>query len=354
MSLLILTFTAPSIFLGYIAGVYVDQLSLKKVMLATNLVRALAILLLLIFGSQIYLVFLIVFALSVATLFFIPAEGSAVPSLVVGRQLIAANGLFSFSYQTSLVVGFLIGGFSLRILGEQQTTWAIFVLFVVSLALNLWLPKSIRSESSAREQSILKRFIGGIVFVFSTKKVRDSIFFLTLTTTIVFMLAAIGPGYVDKVLGLDVKYVATFVVLPATAGMALGSFVLGHIGNRFDERKLINFGLFGLGVTFLLLSSVGEVNLDLAARIMSLALLFLIGLANALITVPTTTNFQKATPENLRGRAYGLMGTFVSGVAALPVLVSGAVGDIYGVRSVLVVLGILVTGFGIYRLRPKG
>src|SRR5581483_9366801 len=40
VSLLILAFTIPNIFFGYLAGVFVDQLSLKKVMLTTNLIRS--------------------------------------------------------------------------------------------------------------------------------------------------------------------------------------------------------------------------------------------------------------------------------------------------------------------------
>jgi MFS family permease len=356
VSILILTFTVPSIFLGYIAGVYVDQLSLKKVMVITNLTRALAVFLLLIFLEQTVLLFLLVFVLAVATLFFIPAEGSAIPALVSENKLIAANSLFSLTLQTSLVIGFLIGGFGLSFLGKEESTIiAILALFILSLIFNFLLPKNIRSEAEVNsdEHPILKRFVQGIVFVFTTKKVRDSIFFLTLTTTVVFVLLTIGPGYVDRVLGQDIKTVGILVVLAATLGMGVGSLVLSNVGHRFNERVLINLGLFGLGFTFLFLATISSTQLSSADKVIGIILVFLVGLENALITIPTTTELQKHTPENLRGRAYGLLGTFVSGVAALPVLVSGAIGDLFGVRTVLVVLGILVVSFGIYRLRPR-
>ncbi len=351
VSVLIITFTAPSIFLAYIAGVFVDQFSLKKVMVLTNLVRAIVVFLLIIFLNQLYLLFLMVFLLALATLFFIPAEGSALPALVTDGELIAANSLFSFTLQVSLVIGFIVGGFSLRVLGETQTLVAILLAFVVSLGLNILLPKTIRSETDQSENRMIKKFISGIVFVIRTKKVRDAIFFLTLTTTIIFILATIGPGYVDKVLRANVKYVTGLVIVPATLGMALGSLLLTEMGERFSERKMVNSGLLGLGLTFLLMAFVGRVGTTSIGLVPPLIVLFFVGFCIALITIPTITSFQKNTPEVLRGRAYGLMGMFTSGIAVLPVLLSGAFADLYGVRVVLVGLGLIVVGFGFYRLR---
>lgn len=354
VSILILTFTVPSIFLGYIAGVYVDYVDLKKVLLLTNFFRAIAVFLLIFFIGVQPLLFLLVFFLAVATLFFVPAEGSAIPSLVSEKDLIAANSLFSLTLQTGLVVGFLIGGFSLKILGENFTLVSILVLFAISLLLNIFLPSNIKSKITRSKITLFGSFWQGLKFVLSTKIVRDSIFFLTLTTTIFFVLATIGPGYVDKVLQLDIKYSSALVIAPAVIGMSVGAYILGHIGDRFNERFLINVGLFGLGCTFLILANLGGANdAGIFFQTLSIFGIFFLGLENALITIPVTTSFQKNTPEELRGRAYGLLSTFISGVAALPVLLSGAIGDLFGVRSVLTTIGVIVIGFGIYRIRLK-
>ncbi len=351
VGILIITFTAPSIFLAYLAGVYVDQFSLKRVMLITNLVRSLVVILLILFINQIYLLFGLVFLMALATLFFIPAEGSALPALVTDSELISANSLFSFTLQISLVVGFLVGGFSLRVFGETQTLLGILATFVISLLLNILLPKSIRSEVESSEHSVLKRFIDGIIFVVKNKKVRDAIFFLTLTTTVIFILATIGTGYVDKILHGHVKSVTGLVILPATIGMAVGSLILSDLGNRFSDRRLVNIGLFGLGFTFVLMAFVKRIGTYWVGLIPPLSLLFLVGFCIALITIPTVTSFQQNTPENFRGRAYGLMGMFTSGIAVLPVLLAGSLADLFGVGFVLVVLGLTVMAFGVYRLR---
>ncbi len=330
-----------------------DQLNLKKVLLVTNLIRALAIGVLILFVDQTYLLFIIVMILAVVTTFFVPAEGSAIPAIVEDRQLISANSLFSLSLQITLVVGFLVGGFALKVFGQQTTLFLILFCFILSIGLNLLLPANIKSETRKQQVSWVQNFLQGIVFVFRTKIVRDSIFFLTLTTTIFFVLATIGPGYVDKILNLDIKYSSAVVIAPAVVGMAVGAVILSNLGDRFTERSLINVGLLELGLVFLLISVLGSSSLGLNLQIASLLLIFLLGVGNSFVTIPVTTNFQKNTPEELRGRAYGLLSTFISGVAVLPVILSGALGDLLGVRAVLLGLGVLVFSFGIYRLRPK-
>ena len=353
VSILLLTFTLPSIFFGYLAGVYVDQLSLKKVMLVTNLIRSVLVVFLLFVVNSPVLLLILVFLLAFVTLFFVPAEGAAIPALVEERRLIAANSLFSLTLQIGIVAGFLAGGFSLSFFGEKITLFSIFALFTFSLLLNLFLPDDIRADIAERKGGMLANFAKGVIFVFKNKIIRDSIFFLTMSTTIVLVLATIGPGYVDKILHTKVSHASLLIIAPATCGMAVGAVVIVALGHRFRERFLINTGLLSMGKTFLLMTYLSSTSFGTGYQILSLILIFFLGFENALITIPVTTDFQKNTPEELRGRAYGILSTFVSGVATLPVLLSGAISDKFGVRTVLLFLGIVVLTFGIYRLRRR-
>lgn len=351
VSILILTFTLPSVFFGYLAGVYVDQQSLKKVMIITNLFRSAMVFGLIFVIGNVWLLFPLVFLLALATVFFIPAEGSAIPALIEEKQLISANSIFSFTLQVSLVVGFVVGGLLLKMFNEKTTLFVILILFIVSLGFNLLLPKNIRSIKESRQGGMAANFIKGIAFLFRSKVVRDAILFLTMTTTIIFILATIGPGYVDRVLQLDIKYSSALIIIPATLGIACGSIFLSTYGSRFKENHIVNVSLFGSGLTFIILAIIGSINLRFGFRLTSLFFIFLLGLENALITIPITTAFQKNTPEEFLGRAYGLLGTFISGVSALPVLLSGAIGDLFGVTTVLSVLGVIVLLFGLYRVK---
>jgi len=296
---------------------------------------------------------MLVFLLALATLFFVPAEGAAIPSLVKEKKLIAANSLFSLTLQVSVALGFLAGGFSLSFLGEKITLFSIFLLFIFSLFFNLFLPENIRANIRERKGGMLANFIKGLTFVFGKKIVRDSIFFLTMSATIVLILATIGPGYVDKILKTKVSNASLLIIAPATLGMAFGSVFVAMIGERLSRRAMVNAGLIFLGLTFLLITFLSMGDGGKNFQIVSLILIFLLGFENAMITIPVTTDFQKNTPEELRGRAYGILSTFVSGFAMVPVLLSGAISDAFGERAVLVFLGIIVLSFGVYRLRKR-
>lgn len=351
---MILAFTIPSIFFGYIAGVYVDHQDLKKVLTTTNLLRGLCVFLLIFVMSNLLLVYLLVLILALVTLFFLPAEGSALPALVKDKKdLLSANSLFTLTYQSSLIIGFLSAGPILSLFGEKITVVLLTILFVLALAAVWLLPNSIRSEEEKEGKTSTKSFFDGLVFFFKTKTVREAIFLLTATQAVILVLATIAPGFVDKVLNLDVRLTSIVLVAPAALGMIVGSFVLSHFGRKQTERTIVNWGLFIAAASFLALTILERQTLSVLVYVGAVAFIILLGVSTAFITIPATTEMQSDTPENLRGRTYGILGTFVSGVSAIPVLLAGALGDTLGVRSVLLVMGVLTAVAALYRQRTK-
>jgi sugar phosphate permease len=193
--------------------------------------------------------------------------------------------------------------------------------------------------------------VDGIIFFFKNRSVRDAIFFLTSTQAVILVLATITPGFVDKVLLLDIKLASLVLVAPAAAGMIVGSFVLGYLGHRFKERQLVNVGLLLAALSFLALSFLQAGLADHSLFALAIILIALLGVATSFVTVPATTELQAETPERFRGRTYGILGTFGSGISVFPVLAAGAVSDVLGIRTVLISLGALTLAVALYRLK---
>src|SRR3989344_4318611 len=84
---IVLSFTLPSIFLGILAGVITDRISKKKVLFATNIIRAILLLILFFTHNILFLVYLCSFLISLVTQFFIPAETPMIPVLVKKESL---------------------------------------------------------------------------------------------------------------------------------------------------------------------------------------------------------------------------------------------------------------------------
>lgn len=354
VGLLILAFTIPSIFFGYLAGVLVDHHDLKKVLVLTNLFRGLLILSLIVSGSNILLVYAIVLLLSLITLFFLPAEGSALPALVPEKKdLLAANSLFTLTYQASLIIGFIAAGPMLSLFGDALTYLILSGFFVLAL-FSVWiLPDSLRSIEQKEGISSLRSFLEGIIFFIKTRTVRDAIVFLTATQAIILVLATVGPGFVDKVLDLDVRLTSIVLVAPAAFGMIVGSVFLTKFAHQYTERTLVNLGLFLAAGAFFALAILERSSITIFILLTAVFFIVLLGLAAAFITIPATTELQADTPERMRGRAYGILGTFVSGISALPVLLAGAIGDTFGVRSVVLTMGVVILCVALYRVRGR-
>ena len=65
VSLLILAFGVPSIIFAVLAGAYVDHLDRRKVLVVTNIVRAVLVLFFLLFETNLVFVYVMVFVISI-------------------------------------------------------------------------------------------------------------------------------------------------------------------------------------------------------------------------------------------------------------------------------------------------
>ena len=110
VSLLLLTFLAPAVFFSAVAGVYVDRLDRRLILIVTNLLRAIFFALVFVASGNVAAIFILNIAISTVTTFFAPAEAAMIPELVPRRQLLAANGLFTFTQNVAFALGFALLG----------------------------------------------------------------------------------------------------------------------------------------------------------------------------------------------------------------------------------------------------
>src|SRR6266487_3781728 len=89
----------PGLFLGSLAGVFVDRWDRRWTMIASDLLRAGVLLFLLLVRSRdlVWIIYAVAFTEQVISLFFIPAKGAVIPNLVEEQHLMAANSLNSTS-----------------------------------------------------------------------------------------------------------------------------------------------------------------------------------------------------------------------------------------------------------------
>jgi len=87
VALLLLTFLVPAVLFSAVAGVYVDRIDRRVVLLVTNVLRAAAYGAMFVFQDNLAVLYLLNFVVATVTVFFAPAEAAMIPSLVP-RQLL--------------------------------------------------------------------------------------------------------------------------------------------------------------------------------------------------------------------------------------------------------------------------
>jgi MFS family permease len=120
----------PQTLFGPLSGIVNDRIRRKRVMIATDLARAVIVFSMLAVRSRgmVWLVYPLLFAESVMWAFFEPARTAVIPNITTSEDLILANTLSSTTWSLNLVAGAALGGVALALLGYN----ASFILNSVS------------------------------------------------------------------------------------------------------------------------------------------------------------------------------------------------------------------------------
>jgi len=130
----------PIFLAGPLAGVVADRVNRKRIMVVSDLVRAVLVLLILaapLTPRPIAVTYVLITLQVVASAFFEPARTAALPQLVPARYLAAANALGAVVWSVMFAVGSAIGGVVTDAFGWRTALTIDAATYVVSAALVL-------------------------------------------------------------------------------------------------------------------------------------------------------------------------------------------------------------------------
>ena len=127
----------PHTLLGPIAGMVIDRLSRRQIMIATDLLRMVIVACMLLVRSQgaVWVIYPLLFLETVMVAFFEPARSAVIPNIVAEGDVIVANTLASATWSFDLAVGSVLGGLVAAWLGRD----AVFVLNALSFLVSAWM-----------------------------------------------------------------------------------------------------------------------------------------------------------------------------------------------------------------------
>src|SRR5512141_3498390 len=143
VSLLILTFLVPAVVFSAVAGVYVDRIDRRLILIATNILRGASFVALYLVGTNLALILLLNVAVSTITVFFAPAEAAMIPVLLPRSQLLAANGIFTLTLNAAFALGFaLLGPLVVNVASPEAVILVVAALYFLAAVFCFTLPPS--------------------------------------------------------------------------------------------------------------------------------------------------------------------------------------------------------------------
>jgi MFS family permease len=383
VSALILTFLLPAVLFSALAGVFVDRLDRRLVLVLTNILRGLAFVAMFFVGTNLALIYLLNIAVSTITVFFAPAEAAMIPIVVPRRQLLSANSVFTLTLNAAFALGFtLIGPLIVKIAGAPVLIVIVATLYFVAAAFCWTLPSAPAASRVAapatamgrvREAedaigSVLVQLREGLDYIRDHREIRWSLIYLGIAASLVGVLGVLGPSFAQKTLGLGAEDFVV-VVLPLGVGIVMGILLLNAYGRLIPRRRVIEGGMIALGVLLAAMALSGRISnflassttqsglpdLSLLTSLLSIvvAVAFFAGIAYAAVAIPAQTQLQEDLPEDVRGRVFGVLNMLVSVASFLPILIVGPIADFLGTTVVLLIVAgsITASGFASFILR---
>lgn len=357
VSLLILSFGVPSIFFAIFAGSIIDHLDRKKVLVLTNVLRALLVLLFLlpIVETNLLAVYLTIFTVATITQFFIPAEAATLPLVVEDKDdLLPANSLFVFTLYGSFVVGYSLAGPVVSRFGQSAAYWVTFAAFILAATLSAFLPRFKSHKALTKISALLVKVwheLGKNTHeIFSSKKLSFPILQLTVSQAMVGVIIVLAPALSLLILGKSLQDASFGLIVPAGVGMVGGAIVIGQFFKHASKIKMIISGLFAASILLLLFGLSKKI---FPAEILPIAIALIalgLGFVNALISVSAQTLLQLNSTDATRGRIFGALNMMVNIAATLPVLLAGITADLISPSSVLLLSSLLIFVYGLYQV----
>jgi MFS family permease len=317
------------------AGVLVDRLDRRKLMIVCDLARVVVCASFLLVGlDTIWLAYPLLALLSVFGAPFDPASSAATPNLVDPQDLPTANALSGSLWGTMLAVGAGLGGIVATVFGRDVA----FIVDAASFGLSALLLWGIRRPfAEPREPGHEHpKMLDATIEVLQYSR-RDHRVLALIGVKAGFGLAA-GVLALIPVFGAEVFDRGEIGVGALMAARGVGALVGPFLGHRISgegHRRL--FGAIGIALAVF---GISYMALGLAPALwVAAAVIFVAHLGGGAQWVLSTFGLQVLVPDHIRGRVFAVDFAMITLSLAVSSLVASAIADSIGARASALIVG---------------
>lgn len=334
-ALLFLSSLLPSVVFGGPAGAMVDRWDLRKTMITTTLLQAVAALpLLTVTADRLWPLFAVSFVQSILARFNNPAKSALLPRLVGSDQLAVANSANAAGDSLARLVGSPLGGLVVAFGGLPAVIVLNIVCFLVAgLLVSLvtgdrGLPLARAHDRPPRLWADFKDGLGvirrirplpALGVIHTLAHVSQGLF---LVLFVVFVMDQLGGT------GVEVGALRGIQAV----GSILGSILIARWARRRAPGKVAGFGYLGFGLISLI---VWNAPVFTTALPFYMVCFVIVGIPIVASAVGMTTAAQRFTPPDYLGRMFGALEAVGAAGAALGTALAGFLLEYFPITPVL-------------------
>ncbi len=328
----------PVAALGPFAGVFVDRISRKAIVVLSDALRGILILWMayLTYTNQLTVLWIYTISALMGTgaAFFRPSLQSTIPNIVPDKHLTRANSLYQTGMQFTQIIGPAIGGVLVGFFG----TFFVFALngtsFIISAFTEIFINFRQTFKKSEKVKSFFFDLKAGLKFVYAQK--------LIFWTMVIVSVINFAFAPIDILIAKQVKDIYNlgalelgYVVSAFAVGMMVGSALLSILPEFKKKHNIIIISMLISGLFFAIMGLAPTL-------IFFLIIAFLIGFNISIADVLFMVVLQRIVPDEKRGRVFSVVTTAATVLQPLSLAVIGAISAMMNNVMIFLVLGLML------------
>lgn len=348
----------PYLVISLFAGVWLDRLPKRPVIVAADLARGVLLLLVPLAAvlDLLSMPFLLVIAVLIGIGTVIADIGSAsfLPSVVGRRDLVDGNGKLEISNNASRMAGEAVGGVLVQVLTApfallfNTVAYAASAVFTQRIRVDPDAPPEDddddEEQPDARKPDFWREVGEGLRFVFGNPIVRTLAITALLFNLFTFFIEPVFLIFITRTLGLEPIYIG-LILSSSGVGGVVGAMISGWVSRKLPLGTLLVVTQWLAGGASLLIP-VATLVPKPAAVVLIIVMHFVDAVMVIVYNVNQRSYRSAVTPDALQGRMNASIRMIVMGVCPLGALLGGVVGNVLSATTALIIgsLGILSSG----------
>ena len=329
--------TLPFLLVGLPAGVWVDRMRRRPILITGDLGRAIVLfsipLTYWLGGTSMGLLYAAAFATGLFTVFFDVAYQSYLPSLVDRDRLTEGNAKLEISRSAAQLAGPGLAGMLVQLLTAPAAILADAVSYLGSAAFVGGIRRSeppVEPPGEEEHPRMRTEIAEGLRYVLKHPLLRPIAACTSISNLFGSMMFAILVLFAVRHLELAPGAIGLALAI-GNVGTLLGAFLAGRAARAFGLGWTIigSAAMFGVGAALIALATPST------GFAMIVASGIVAGMSNPLYNVNQVSLRQAITPDRMQGRMHATMRFVVWGTLPVGGLIGGALGSAIGLRPTI-------------------